>query len=72
MEIGSGYITIKKNRFNIKFLKYSVSDGNVNYEEFVTMLLHKKPTQPDPHASSSHAKRRSEAGSSKSRTKSDK
>merc|ERR1712179_375209 len=45
-------------------------DGNVNYEEFVTMLLHKKPTQPDPHASSSHAKRRSEAGSSKSRTKS--
>ena len=23
------------------------ADGNVNYEEFVTMLLHKKPNQED-------------------------
>ena len=42
-------------------------DGNVNYEEFVTMLLHKKPTQ-DAAGSGSHLKRKSDAGSSKSRT----
>lgn len=43
-------------------------DGNVNYEEFVTMLLHKKPSQEDKHGGSSHLKRKSDGGSSKSRT----
>merc|ERR1712126_196933 len=35
-------------------------DGNVNYEEFVTMLLHKKPSNPDPHAGSTNTKCRSQ------------
>ena len=48
---------------------FYILDGNVNYEEFVTMLLHKKPSsQEDKHSGSANLKRKSDAGSSKSRT----
>ena len=47
---------------------FYISDGNVNYEEFVTMLLHKKPSQEDKHAGSTHLKRKNDSSSKKSGT----